>query len=198
MTALTDAERRTLVLAASFSAVTVVAAFLYVRSQTRRPETPARGSERLRRAESSAKPSSPFEGDNVPRFDSALACPHPPPVGPPAVCASPLCASCCARTLLADARCPFCAIHRHRLLYWLSVAPDRLNIVLARDGCGATAHPQPQRTARPWVCCRTSRTVPMMRSAHSAAAAAQAEVWLMWACITPVTSPPSVVVEAAW
>lgn len=81
MTTLTDAERRTLILAASFSAVTVVAALLYVRSQTRRLESEARKPQRLRRAESAARQPAEPDGDNVPRFDSALARPPPFPTG---------------------------------------------------------------------------------------------------------------------
>ena len=66
-------------MAASFSAITVAAAFLYVRSQTRRLETASRRSQRLRRAESAARQSAQPDGDNVPRFDSALVSPPPSP-----------------------------------------------------------------------------------------------------------------------
>ena len=82
MTALTDAERRTLVLAASFSAVTVFAAWLYVRSQTRRLESAASKPQRLKRAESAPRQPAQPDGDNVPRFDSAMVCTPSPPAQP--------------------------------------------------------------------------------------------------------------------
>ena len=152
---LSEAERRTLAVAVTFSALTVFAAYLYVKSQAKRYENTSSKPERFRRAASTAKKPAQLDGDNVPRFDSSMVrskSTNPSPLLPPHVTTRPGLADVCGpsaqpRTLVwtwNTLRQPLCRL-----------SPCRR---ACRDGCDGIAPLQRPRRARPWASFRSTPT----------------------------------------